>query len=853
MLKSVSLLDEINKGGFEASLVTTFNCYFPFYEEVVLRRLTSKGIRHNVLLMDAGQCSQAVSQHPPLLAGRYYSLLPMRVSGAFHPKVVLLAGKKKGSLFIGSHNLTLSGYGYNRELTNFFQYFDDKDEASLECFRSAWQQINGWLKSQKQLPLHVSKMVQKVGSFAPWLTPSPQRGTQYAVLSSQPNSPSLLEQLLERIDGQVEKIIISGAFFDNELEFIKVICSNFAQAEITIGVDPATVQMPKKRPHFSKARFVDSSSIGTDGDKKVGGYLHAKFVLFKQINGKVILISGSANPSAPAWLEKGISKNIEMVVCRSDDAVEESANDLGLLDIFTMPELTTKDWETITNNDRLNIKSQEGTTPRVDLATSANGVISFCSTNQNGPETVQCRLLGADKEQLASVSATKNSKLYETSIIDSTVEATWLTYPQEGKDILYLIHHEEIITEQSRTGTQRRLKDALASLSSNTPNLETLIQCVDKIIFAKSNEIDKGLRKTGLAKMREDKDSDKNEADGSPLSIDLSETAKSKKKYRLRYSDDLSYLFDTLLYHLRIDHLTSPPVIEGIARSEEELIGTDDEEKKEEEDDGKRILALCHNKINTLISRMIKQFDSLRKSEVELEDVVVRLTGVLALLRHLQEFDGGKVFWIPEGKTAFPLPLRKKLMEAASNTFLDGTFSLIFSNTKNESIYGSDEIAKLKGLILWLAWDCNINLSLESKYAEAPEETEERFQLNGLIILLAQLSGGDYIIIEEARKSITLTRPSIELNWLDWIESTGNSLRNFQYHNHGACVSGESAEPNYLAFHPKIADLGVRLVKRANSTFVDLISFLPEKEHRSFRSNTLLVSPLKNVLRYVPS
>ena len=223
-----------------------------------------------------------------------------------------------------------------------------------------------------------------------------------------------------------------------------------------------------------------------------------------------------------------------------------------------------------------------------------------------------------------------------------------------------------------------------------------------------------------------------------------------------------------------------------------------------------------------------------------------------ALLRHLQEFDGGKVSWIPEGQTAFPLSLRKKLMEAASKIFLDGTFSLLHLSTKNESIYGSDEIAKLKGLILWLAWNCNISLSLESKYAEAPKETEERFQTNGLMILLAQLSGGDDIIIEEARKSIVLTRPSTELNWLNWIVSTGDNLRNLQYPNHGGCVSGESAGPNYLAFHPKITDLGVRLVKRADSSFVDLISFLPENKCRSFKSSVLLVCPLKNVLPCVP-
>ncbi len=847
MLKSISLLDEIKKGGLEASLITTYNTYFPFYEDVVLRRLTSRGVRHNVLLMDAGQCSQSVQQHPPLLAGRYFSLIPMRVNGAFHPKILLLVGKKKGILFIGSHNLTLSGYGYNRELTNFFQYSADKDGESLECFKSAWQQINGWLKSQKQLPSHVTKMVKKVGSFAPWLTPAPQRGTQYAILSSQPNSPSLLEQMLERVDGQVEKIIISGAFFDNDMEFIKVVCRNFTQAEITIGVDPATVQMPEQRSHISNARFVDSSTIGIDGDKKVGGYLHAKFVLFKQTDGKVILISGSANPSAPAWLAQGIGKNIEMIVCRHDEVGKQTAKDLGLLGIFTMPELTTKDWETIKSNDRLEIKNQEGAAPRVELATSINGVISFSATNQNSPATLRCRLLGPDNEQLASVNATKNNKLYKVTAVDNINKATWLTCPQESGNTKYLIHHEGIITEQSRTGPQRRLKDALASLSSDTPNLETLIQCVDKIIFAKSKDIDRATKNANSSKVVKSKDSDQHEADGSPLSIDLSETVKSKKKYRLRYSDDLSYLFDTLLYHLRIDNLA--PTTDGVGnKSEEELIGTDDEINKKEEDRGKRILALCHSKIKTLISRMIKQFDSLQKKEVELEDVVVRLTGVLALLRHLQEFDNGKVFWIPEGQTAFPLPLRKKLMEATSKTFLDGTFSLIHSSTKNESIYGSDEIAKLKGLILWLAWNCNIHLNLESKYAEDPKETEVRFQTNGLMILLAQLSGGDEVIVKEAKKSILLTHPLTELNWLNWIESTGNSLRSLQQRNQDECMSGERAEPNYLAFHPKVTDLGVRLVKSVDSNFVDLVCFLPEKGYRSFRHGALLVSPIKNVL-----
>ena len=73
MLPKLSLLDELRKGGYEASLITTFNAYLPFYEEVVLRRLVNAGVRHNVLLMDAQQYGVSLHHHPPRLAGRQYT------------------------------------------------------------------------------------------------------------------------------------------------------------------------------------------------------------------------------------------------------------------------------------------------------------------------------------------------------------------------------------------------------------------------------------------------------------------------------------------------------------------------------------------------------------------------------------------------------------------------------------------------------------------------------------------------------------------------------------------------------------------------------------------------------------
>ena len=58
-IASTSLLEHISESGFRSSVFTTYSCYFPFYEEVVLRRLMAAGCVHNVLLVDATRCAEA--------------------------------------------------------------------------------------------------------------------------------------------------------------------------------------------------------------------------------------------------------------------------------------------------------------------------------------------------------------------------------------------------------------------------------------------------------------------------------------------------------------------------------------------------------------------------------------------------------------------------------------------------------------------------------------------------------------------------------------------------------------------------------------------------------------------------
>src|SRR5262245_16196163 len=87
----LSLGQALREGGFTASVITTFNAYLPFYEEVVLRRLVAAGCTNNIVLMDARQCASCLAEDSfrPRRAGSDYTLVPVSMPGAFHPKLLL--------------------------------------------------------------------------------------------------------------------------------------------------------------------------------------------------------------------------------------------------------------------------------------------------------------------------------------------------------------------------------------------------------------------------------------------------------------------------------------------------------------------------------------------------------------------------------------------------------------------------------------------------------------------------------------------------------------------------------------------------------------------------------------------
>ncbi|WP_419695401.1 hypothetical protein ACN2CC_02015 [Mesorhizobium muleiense] len=848
MLPKISLMEELKKGGYEASLITTYNAYLPFYEEVVLRRLVNAGVRHNVLLMDANQYAASLANHPPRLAGRQYSLLPVSVPGAFHPKLVFLTAKNKAVILVGSHNMTLAGFGFNREITNLVRVQGERDGAGIGIAQALWAEIDSWLDTYTPgIPDHVRSMVRRVKEFAPWLDGQPATDASLRLLAGRPGSASLWEQFTGLLAGETARVSIGGAFFDQEFSFLQRVSRDLKPQRMTIAVEPETVQMPVNSHSLGGVSFVRADRLGCD-EKAEERYLHAKFVLVEQTNGASVLVTGSANPSRPAWLADGFSGNVELMLARTGDEALLTATSLGCEDIHGLPALTPDDWHAIEIN-----QVQEEIAPtniRTGIALVEDSRILFDSDLLDDLSGLTFTLIAGDGNSICqSNDAAVEGRLAVLNFAARDVQrAAALHASSAGEQVLNLIlHHAAFVEEQARSGTQRKFRDALLSLETDTPDIGLLIQCIDKIIFDEENPTPATpLKPHSRAHAEAIAEIDSPET----LAIDVNEMRKHSKKRRLDHSSDFAYLLDALIYHLRAQQDKSHEEVDRFGRSEEEQIGADDDPESEiaqlSPERQADLLRVCNAKVRTLVNRMVAQLKLYADGKQPLSKILVRLLGVLAVLRELRNCDG-RVAWVEKGKTTVPKEQRLMLLEAAMFNLFERdpatqNASLLQLEPLGEDFYDSDEIARLKGLLLWLAWDCGLTMNLQKPNWETPEACEQRLKQNAMVLALAQIVGSDETVAETARHSIGGLTTS-ELDWLRDIQRYADNCFNLSG-NLQTLRQGEHAEPGDLAFHRTAENWIVRLVASRNGNKVALISLKKEKPRISFLAAHLAIGQL---------
>lgn len=753
--------DGPKKAKFEASIIATYNAYLPFYEEVVLRRLVSNGCQYNVLLLDNGDLTKSLTlpTAQPRLAGRSYTLIPMHAAGAFHPKVSLLVGKNSCRIFIGSHNVTLSGYGHNREITTQIELDKGSESLDVPLAIAVWKFLNAWLEHQSDhIPQSIITAAQKVANnFAPWLLNESIQSGDVRFVGVDPSGDSLWGLVRPMLPRKAKQVIAIGPFFDRAGEFIRTLARDLQSVDIVLGVEPNSVVLCRHENLPTGVRIVDASSLGRGIDK---GYLHAKGLWVQGEDGQFVLITGSANPSSPAWIEVPKKRNAEAVIVHLGNSALQMAEALGITSIPSMPELGKDTLEMLAKRAvQTDDRCSDSSIAFIAEALEKEILINYQGLTIDHVKVIRCWEYGREKYFSPINMSWDNLGLHMELEIEDLSKIGFLEVELKGGGrIQAVVHHPKTIARLNRTSNQRRFQEALDSLEGESPDLPTLIRLAGNLIFDETPR-----PATTVLKGQREKEKEKEGTVAKtlgPLSIPIEETKERRKRIKEFRGGDLAYIIDVLIYNLGLSKRAVAEQLEVIGINEEEQIGNEEEISTALPVIPKfDVIKMIQGKFKTLVNRMLNIFEMSGESKIPTYRPVEQLLAVLAVMREVRVQDC-RFSQLAIGQSLVPLEYRKRL--------LDGSVAALFG--RRQRLFGSfidavgndpeGDVSRLLSLLLWLAYDSGMDVrELRNFPANNPEEMRERLFNLSLILDIAIASGKDNQAFIEAERSIWKTTP----------------------------------------------------------------------------------------------
>ncbi|WP_354675279.1 hypothetical protein [Cupriavidus alkaliphilus] len=732
----ISLLAALRGSKFEASLVTTFNATLPFYEEVVLRRLQAAESRHNVVLMDAVQCARswATPSLRPRLAGSAYALIPMAAPGAFHPKICLLASKKRCVLFIGSHNLTLSGYGFNREVTTYIDVDPDSAPAHKLLLSHVWSLLQEWLRTQEEvLAPSILEAAHRIGELLPKADGAQSNHFDIRLLGQSSSGPSLLEQLDWAIPAAPRRVVVAGAFFDTQHAFLKALEARWPDASIKVIIDPNTVKLGG-RPKGLRSQFVDARKLWeTNTDR----YLHAKALLL-DFGDSHMLVAGSANPSRPAWLG-GTRANFEAMLVRPNLEVASSSFARDLAQGFTARAMDDADLRSIpiTHQDDENAAGAPSAPVRVVALATGSSAVSIPASDSAGFADFVMHLQDGSHTAPATLRrAEDRSAIVELG--DRAPEVRWLELSERnGKLLRVIVHHEAALRRGAARPHRAALQDALAGLDFSGANIELLIQLIEKAIFDDPDQEVSPL--PGMARPSAGEQTSTASARPASLAVhigDGSVGATKRKKERLLQAGSLLDVLDALLYRLGRDLPRSTSSGTDTPQlSEEELVGTEHESASHDLPAAltQQAVNAVRKRLKQVVRRMIKQLKAAQcetrpeARAAKARTAVVQLVAVLSLVREFRRLRHHPQ-WRRMG--GFIDSETRQDLLSQSVTILFGRAQGIARDVRVDDVEMEEvvELGQVRALLAWLAWDIGHSL-LKPIEPMAPKATKDNLVL----------------------------------------------------------------------------------------------------------------------------
>lgn len=294
--------------GFETAIFLTYGVDLAFFETALLSPLRSNNCRNHLIFVEAERYEDTLHNLRGSFSwvGSRYVLVPVQLSnGLFHPKIALLIGPNQGRLFVGSGNLTFSGYGSNRELFTRLDWKPELD-AHHTLFSDVWRFVRT-LSSRFSNQQASEIILGKTERRARWLSNSGDEQTAIRFLHNLDRP--LLDQIAAHFEGQeVRKATFMAPFFSSTQ--LRAMMNALMAKETTFIVQPGRVRgdqsgltkLANEDDTISLARFQNEDR-----------YVHAKAYVFETTAGSTA-ITGSPNCSVAALGRTATDGNIEAAI-----------------------------------------------------------------------------------------------------------------------------------------------------------------------------------------------------------------------------------------------------------------------------------------------------------------------------------------------------------------------------------------------------------------------------------------------------------------------------------------------------------------------------------------------------------
>ena len=304
-MKSRILLKEIPSGEFHSAIFTTYSINLYYLEQQVLPLLGSKGINYVSILADGAMLSTQLENFGYLSQQRKrnYAVHGIQSSGAFHPKLIFLAGPDSILLLVGSGNLTTSGHGKNLEVWNAI-YVKSPDDTKYGFVIKGWNYMkqlhddlgdsaNSKLKSIEENCFLLANAKEVEATIFDL-----DAQNQISFHANQATI-SLFRQVSDIIgNDEIGRITIMCPFHDSAGKFIQELNNRYSPGQIDVLVQADFGTLPFKMKNQSNVSFFEWTDVMKEKQRQ--SYFHAKNIVIEGKN-KNYLISGSANASIAAF------------------------------------------------------------------------------------------------------------------------------------------------------------------------------------------------------------------------------------------------------------------------------------------------------------------------------------------------------------------------------------------------------------------------------------------------------------------------------------------------------------------------------------------------------------------------